>query len=78
MARKSAASKRVEIDPAMLQKIRDDIADWWPGKWAERVASGPACQCGLSRHYIEANAPYTTHGKPLYICQRHPESGEAQ
>lgn len=71
MARKSAAASRNEVKPEVLEKIRSDLAEWEPGKWAERVAYGPACTCGLDPAHLETNATVPTHGKPLFVCPRH-------
>jgi hypothetical protein len=35
------------ISEEKLSKIRTDIAEWEAGLWAELVAPGPACVCGL-------------------------------
>lgn len=68
-AKKKAASD--EHDLAMMAKIRADIAQWKPGLWAEIVAYGPACICGISEDYIEGNRGYTKHGIPTGKCERH-------
>ncbi|MEU6674818.1 hypothetical protein [Streptomyces sp. NPDC046925] len=46
-------------------KIRADIARWQPGLWAQEVAPGPACTCGLARE-----------GGPDITCHRHPRKEE--
>lgn len=41
--------------------VRDQLAAWKPGMWAQRVAYGPACTCGL---------------RTERTCYRHPEKRE--
>lgn len=71
-----AKGKRVsanEISDEKVAKIRADIAEWRPGLWAQQVAPGPACECGLSARYIEGNRGYSKHGVPTKECHRHKE-----
>lgn len=68
-------NKRLELagKQEVLDKIRSDIAGWYPGKWAERVAEGPACTCGMKPQHLEANASgLAIPQKPIYVCLRHP------
>ena len=59
--RKTAKELEAEAWEAVKVRIRDSLEDWYPGKWAELVAPGPACHCGL-RGAKER-------------CTRHAESG---
>lgn len=54
-----------EISDEKVAVIRADIAIWKAGLWAELVAPGPACLCGLARP-----------GAPPKECQRHPEGDQ--
>lgn len=62
-----------EISDEKVAKIRADIAEWEPGLWAQQIAYGPACACGLSDRYIQGNRGYSKHGIPTKECQRHRE-----
>jgi hypothetical protein len=42
---KARAAK--ELDPAIVERIRESITEWKPGLWAEVRNYGPACTCGL-------------------------------
>lgn len=33
--------------PEALERIREDLKDYRPGRWAEENDYGPACSCGL-------------------------------
>lgn len=60
-----------EISDQALARIRADITRWQPGLFAAEVDQQPACQCGLSEHYITGNRGYTRHGIPSLVCHRH-------
>ncbi|GHF94516.1 hypothetical protein [Streptomyces hydrogenans] len=45
--RKTAGELKAEAEAAMIARIRESLVDWYPGKWAEENAIGPACHCGL-------------------------------
>lgn len=76
-----AKSKRVtasELPPKVVEKIRADISEWEPGRWAERVAYGPACTCGLKPEHLDANAAVPTiRCAPIYECARHGDRDDA-
>lgn len=46
-----ASKKQAAIDEAArresVKRIREDLKDWEPGKWAEEVDYGPTCTCNL-------------------------------
>ncbi|WP_190329521.1 hypothetical protein [Streptomyces venezuelae] len=65
----SGEYRRAEAETA---RIRADIARWKPGLFAAEVNPKPACQCGLSEHYLTGNRGYTRHGVPTSQCHRHP------
>ena len=44
--------------PEALERIRADIEVWEAGRWAEEMAYGPACHCGLRA----AKQPDPRHG----------------
>jgi hypothetical protein len=52
----TSRSKKKDIDEdeerRILEKIRADLAEYRPGLWAELVAVGPACVCGLSKEAV--------------------------
>jgi hypothetical protein len=66
-----------QISDEKVAKIRADIARWKPGLFAAEVNQRPACQCGLSEHYITGNRGYTRYGIPSLECHRHPRKEEA-
>lgn len=33
--------------PEAVARIREDLAEWEPGKYAQEVAPGPTCSCNL-------------------------------
>lgn len=48
--KRAPAKKKVDpkaVSPETLERIREDIARWEPGKWARENNYGPACTCGL-------------------------------
>lgn len=45
--KKNAAEIEAEVRAAMIERIRETLVGWYPGKWAEEVALGPACHCGV-------------------------------
>lgn len=63
---------------ALTTKIRADLGRWKPGLFAAEVAPPPACQCGLSEHYITGNRGYSRYGEPSLVCHRHPEKRGTQ
>jgi hypothetical protein len=57
--RKTAAELKAEAEVALIARIRESLVGWYPGKWAEENARGPACHCGLRG----AKEPCTRHGQ---------------
>jgi hypothetical protein len=37
------------LSPETGERIRDSLKEYRPGGWAESVAYGPACHCGLPK-----------------------------
>lgn len=62
-----------ELSDEKVAKIRSDIARWRAGLFATEVDQQPACQCGLSEHYITGNRGYSRYGVPSLVCHRHGE-----
>lgn len=56
-----------ELPPEVVARIREDIARWRPGLWAEEVSHGPACICGLPLRLWLAEGG----GIPKGYCEQH-------
>lgn len=63
---KSKRETAQQISDEKVAKIRADIARWSAGLWAQEVAPGPACACGLTRA-----------DGPVKQCHRHRKEQDA-
>lgn len=73
--RKTAAEAKAEADAVIAARIRESLVGWYPGKWAEVNAYGPACRCGKRQTPWKAAGGGVDDGR----CQRHPEvNGEPE
>lgn len=63
-----AQRERVDADASTRDRIKETLTHYEPGGWAQQVAYGPACSCGVKAFTWAAEGG----GKPSGICQHHP------